>query len=130
MKIINQKNADRNAPILDRIESLRIERGMSKEEVYKMMNVSPVSATHWRSGKNRISDNRVNLAAEGFGVDPVWLLTGIETKKAATPEGDGESGDVILRFLRSLPKERVRGILLALDAPEEVLAALDREERQ
>ena len=34
----------------------------------------------------------------------------------------------ITRFLLTLPKDRLRGILLALNAPEELLSALDQQE--
>ena len=52
-------------------------------------------------------------------------LMGKETKKA--PAKAEANDEVIIRFIRSLPRERLRGILLALGAPEEVLAALDQQ---
>ena len=53
-----------------------------------------------------------------------------ETKKAPTPEGERESGFAyeVTQFLLTLPKDRLRGILLALGAPEELLSELDRQE--
>ena len=53
-----------------------------------------------------------------------------ETKIAPTPEGERESSfaEEVTRFLLTLPKDRLRGILLALGAPEELLSELDRQE--
>jgi len=115
MEIVNQKTADRNAPILERIEALRKERGMTKTALYKMMNVSAVAATHWRSGKNKISEKSIELAASGFGVDPIWLLTG--TKNAATPEDDGEMQEAI-RLFRVAPQEIRAAVVQLLKAAE------------
>ena len=123
-----QIRAERNRQFIDRVERLRVERGITKAEMYKGIGVSAAAFSQWKSGAHSISDKAITKAAQFFGVSEIWLLTGIETEKAATPKGDGSADDVILRFLRSLPKERLRGILLALEAPEEVLAALDHEE--
>lgn len=63
--------------------------------------------------------------ADYFGISVEQLLA--DNEKPAPTNGDGHPGDeeVILDFLRSLPKERLRGILLALGAPEAVLASAD-----
>lgn len=100
------------------------------------MDVSPTAAavaaglsnaapTGWAKGAVPRKQNREKLCAY-FGVPLDYLDD--ETKKAAAPEGSGSADDVILRFLHSLSVERIRGLLVALDAPKEVLDALDREE--
>jgi transcriptional regulator with XRE-family HTH domain len=122
-----QNRTDRNRQFIDRIELLRSERGISKSEMYKGIGVSAAAFSQWKSGAHSISDKAITRAAEFFGVSKIWLLTGIETEKAAAPEGDG-ADRLLLDFIHSLPVERVRGLLVALDAPKEVLAALDREE--
>lgn len=124
-----QIRADRNRKFIDRVERLRVERGITKAEMYKGIGVSAAAFSQWKSGAHSISDKAITKAAQFFGVSEIWLLTGIETEKAAAPEGDGDMQEII-QFLRSLPRDRVRGILLALEAPAEVLASLDREERQ
>lgn len=121
-------NKQKNAPIVARIEALQKERGLRTDAMCKGAKVTPSAISQWRTGLTVASVDKVQQFADFFGVSFVWLFTGIETEKAATPEDDGSADDVILRFLRSLPKERLRGILLALEAPEEVLAALDHEE--
>ena len=44
------------------------------------------------------------------------------------PAANCDGLDVVMDYLRSLPVDRLRGILLALGAPAEVIAALDRSE--
>ena len=50
-------------------------------------------------------------------------------KNTAAHVGDGGSSKV-MEFLESQPKDVLRGILAALQAPEDVLAELDRPERK
>lgn len=64
-----------------------------------------------------------------FG-ETVFLDPPPETKKAPTPEGERQSdfADEVTQFLLTLPKDRLRGILLALGAPEALLSELDQQE--
>ena len=67
------------------------------------------------------------------GASPTGLPACVpNAEKPTTPEGDGLSDfdRSILAFLHELPPERLRGILIALDAPSELLSALDREAPQ
>lgn len=83
-----------------------------------------------------ISYTRLMQIAAYFNVPISDLMVGtrvsgdVETKKAPTPEGERESSFAyeVTQFLLSLPKDRLRGILLALGAPEELLSELDRQE--
>ena len=75
-----------------------------------------------------ITLSRAREIAQYLNVDIRDLIS--DKEKPAAPE-DGElsvSDRAMLDFLHSLPKERLRGILLVLEAPTDVLAALDREE--
>lgn len=114
--------------ILDNVSALCKERGLSIAALEDGAGLTPKSIGKWN--KSLPSVDKAAKAAAFLGVPISRLLDGtdLQTEKAAAQEGDGSADDVILRFLRSLPKERVRGILLALEAPEEVLAALDHEE--
>lgn len=114
--------------ILDNIDTILAELKMSRSALEKKAGIGRQSVEKWDKSIPRL--DMILRVAEVLGVPLSRLLEGTElqTEKTATPEDDGSADDVILRFLRSLPKERLRGILLALEAPEEVLAALDREE--
>lgn len=98
-------------------------------------NISPSAAaeamgmkrsvvTAWKNGRG-VRQATLQKVADYFGVTVEDLLR--DEEKPTTPEGDGLDR-VILAFLHRLPAERLRGILIALDAPEELLAMLDRED--
>ena len=80
-----------------------------------------------KNGRKK-SVNAVTLSkiAAFFDVSVDFLL---RDEKTAAQEGDGESSKVI-SFLSSKPKDVLRGILLALEAPEDVLAELDQREQK
>lgn len=50
-------------------------------------------------------------------------------KSPAPNEGEADISSRLTEFFLSLPKDRLRGILLALGAPEELIAELDHQER-
>lgn len=111
---------------VNNIKDVCKERGITLAELEREIGVGNGIIAKWEFAPRTPQIGLVLKIAECLDVPLTRIVYGDE--KAAAPEGDGNADDVILRFLRSLPKERLRGILLALEAPEEVLAALDREE--
>ena len=91
-------------------------------DVAKMIGVSKSNVSAYIRGEQIPRMDKVQILADHYGVRLSDLL---ETKKA--PAEAEASEDVVIRFFRSLPLEQQRGILLALGAPPEVLAALDQQ---
>lgn len=105
--------------------------GMRKDEFYKKVGITASAFSLYRSEKSFPSKDTLERTANVLGVSVASLLEPPpETKKAPTPEGERQSSfaDEVTRFLLTLPKDRLRGILLALGAPEELLSELDRQE--
>ena len=84
-----------------------------------------------------ISYARLTQIAAYFNVPISDLIYGSDlsgtagtTQKAPTPEGERESSfaEEVTRVLLTLPKDRLRGILLSQGAPADLLSDLDRQE--
>lgn len=90
-------------------------------DVAKLIGVSKSNVSAYLKAEQIPRMDKVQILADHYGVRLSDLL---ETKKA--PAKAEASDDVIIRFFRSLPLDQQRGILLALGAPPEVLAAVDQ----
>jgi len=82
--------------------------------------------TRWSKG---VTPRRANLQRMATYFDCTIEDLLAENKKTAARMGDGKSSKVI-EFLESLPTDVLRGILVALKAPEDVLAELDQREQK
>lgn len=110
--------------MLDRIEKKRLKTGMSKTELYKAAQVTASAFSQWRSGTTIPKIETINRIAEVLNTSSIFLWAGMDIEKTATQEGSGDSK--IIEFLMGLPKDVLRGILLGLGAPSDVLAELDQ----
>jgi transcriptional regulator with XRE-family HTH domain len=81
--------------------------------------------------KGMMPADRLNAVANYLELSVSELLSSDETtKKSPAPnEGEADISSRLTEFFLSLPKDRLRGILLALGAPEELIAELDHQER-
>ena len=66
--------------MIKRIESLLVEKGMSKEEFYTASKVSSASYSQWNTGLHKPTPKKVFAMAECLGVS-VGFLTGKEEQK-------------------------------------------------
>lgn len=98
-------------------------RGVTDVDMEVAMTLPVHSINRWFRGVNKSYDRYVDRLADYFDVSKHYLY-GIDAENPP-PVGDGQNSKVI-NFLLSLPKDRLRGILLALGAPEDVLAELDQ----
>lgn len=105
------------------------EINQSPSAVAVACGISRAAVNRWKNGSIP-SDAKLFSLANFFNCPVEDFFP--QSEKPAPTNGDGHTGDeeVILEFLRSLPKERLRGILLALGAPEAVLASADRIDTQ
>lgn len=94
--------------------SLCAERRESPSGVAKKIGLSNAAANGWKNGK---APSDVNLAklSNYFGVTIDYLLTGGETEKPATPEGDELSDeDIEIIELLRVASPAKKAALLAL----------------
>ena len=108
---------------VERLKALCKERGISFVQFERESGLGEHSVYRWDT--NSPSYKKVKTAADYFGIT-VSELTG-ETEKPAPNNGDGLDHE-ISAFRHSLPAEKLRGILVALDSPSELLSELDQQE--
>lgn len=85
----------------ERIKYLRKELGLTQTTFGEKIGVSGDTISAIEKGKNNLTDRNISLICERFGVDEIWLRTGIgepfrektEDEKLATFFGEVISGD-------------------------------------
>lgn len=107
----------------DNLQFYMKKHGENQVDVANLLGISKSNVSSYIKGEQVPRMDKIALLCDHYGIQVSDLL---EAKK--TPSEDGVEEDAIIRFLRSLPRDRLRGILLALEAPEDVLAALDQTE--
>lgn len=58
----------------DRLKELRMERGVTQEEVGKIVNTSKMAVSHWEKGHSEPSIAQLILLTEYFGVSTDYLI--------------------------------------------------------
>ena len=121
------------ATFSERLADLLKAKNITRAELSRRTGIKPPSITHYMQGHWNPKQDTVTAISEAMNVNEKWLWGyDVPMEKFAPLKEDelSESDGAILSFLHSLPVDRVRGILLALGAPEGVLACFDREERR
>lgn len=128
MKPITDDQKKRAAEIAQRIDVLTKTLGMQKGEFYKKANITSANFSYWRNGLNYPSRKKLSDAAKALNVTVAYLEYGDDSAQQEKPtaQGDGlseftEKEAAILKWFRSLPEEKRRAILIAQDAPKELL---------
>ena len=81
----------------DRFEDLCKQKGVSKQRACIDCGLSRTAWNKWKAGAIPNGD-AVQSLADYFGVTTDYLLTGEETKKAPTQEGERKVSDVDIKF--------------------------------
>ena len=81
----------------DRFEDLCKQKGVSKQRACIDCGLSRTAWNKWKAGAIPNGD-AVQSLADYFGVTPDYLLTGEETKKAPTQEGERKVSDDDIKF--------------------------------
>jgi len=115
------------------IETMAKERGFKNvTELCKEAGVPRSNMTELKKGRSKsITIENAAKLARVFGVsidDVLGKSLHLLPADYLMPAAKSDGLDEVMDFLRSLPKDRLRGILLALEAPAEVIAAMDRSE--
>ena len=110
----------------DNIRRLRESHGMTQADIARIAGVTDKAVSTWELGTKEPRMGALQKIADYVGVKKSDIVDDADiTKKSSSAD---EEVDVVTRYLNNLPYEQKRGILLALGAPEEVLAALDQQE--
>ena len=97
----------------------------TQADVAKLLGISKSNVTSYIKGEQVPRMDKIAILCNHYGVNVSDLL---ERKKAAPDRTEADK--VIIDFVLSLPRDRLRGILLALGAPAEVLAALGQQDTE
>lgn len=112
-----------------RIKKQIAAKNMKMKQFYEKSGVSSSLFSQYGTGKSTASLLSVQRMVNAVEMDIDVLLDGIDKENPAPTNEDG-TDEAILRFLHSLPIEKLVGILTLVDAPKELIAALDLEERK
>ena len=115
----------------DRIDPLILSSGKDASEIEKAIGLTRGTISKWRNTNLKSYLSYIEKIADYFGVSIAYIF-GETDEKSPSPDEDRLSAfdAQIIDFVHHLSPEKLRGILLALDAPKELLDALDREARQ
>ena len=110
-----------------RLKELREERNWSMVEAAKYLNKPYMTYVHHEKGSREPNSEDLVAYAKFYGVS-IDYLVGRTNEKTATYNGDGDSSDLLtdydkrfMAWFRSLPPEKRKAILIAQDAPEDLL---------
>lgn len=59
---------------MNRLKELRIEKGVSQQEIGKLVNMSKMAISHWEKGHSEPSISQLILLAEFFDVTVDYLI--------------------------------------------------------
>ena len=83
------------ATFADRLNFLRKERGWTKAEMYRTMNIAPITLTGYLSGKNSPNIDAVRGYAEKLGVSLSWLAGEDKENTSLLVPGKSSYADLI-----------------------------------
>ena len=92
--------------LLSRIDYQLSLKGISYADFYSAVGVSASAVSKWRKGATRPRKTVIENFAQYLGVSVDYLM-GLDSKKAATPEGDGLDEDTqeLIRLWNMVPPD-------------------------
>lgn len=118
--------------VLNRIDILIVQSGMTKQDFYSRSGISSGSFSQWNTGTHSPSIKKLQCAADTLNVPLNYILYGEDTlltkpceksmKKEAPGAAEGLSDKDIqfVKWFRSLSPEKQKAILIAQDGPVEL----------
>ena len=80
-----------NSPIVNRINAMLAEKGISKQEFYEACGITSASYSLWNTGKTTPRRKNLEIIADFLNTTVEYLLTGFgEKEKAPSDTGEGE----------------------------------------
>lgn len=119
-----------NAHVAQRIRSRRLERGLTQQEVARLLGVSFQQLQKYEHGKNRISAGRLYQLATVLETGIESFFSGFETEAAAsaTPPAETSRSLEVSRLSRQFEaiassdvKRSIYGLIRALDKSQPAL---------
>lgn len=85
-----------NSPIVNRINALLAEKGISKKEFYEACGITSASYSLWNTGKTTPKKKNLETISVFLNTTVEYLLTGLgEKEKSPSEAGEGEKGESI-----------------------------------
>lgn len=113
-----------------RLKELMALRGMTRSALASLCGIDKSNITRYLKGDYKAKQDVVYQMAERLRVDPAWLM-GYNvpmSDKMYLPDFEVKSSKELtevdlrlLKWFRSLPPEKQRAILIAQDAPEDLI---------
>ena len=70
--------------LADRLNELKKQKGCSNRDIAKACNASPVAVLKWLNGDvDHIRSDYAAKLADFFGVNVLWLITGVEPRRGS-----------------------------------------------
>ena len=113
-----------------RIRPLLDAKPGSNSDKEKAMGLPAKIISNWNNAGYGSWCNYFAELSTFLGVCVEYLKGETDIKNPAPTNEDGLTDGAILQFLHSLPIERLRGVLIALEAPKELIDALGHGELQ
>ena len=78
--------------LADRLNELKKQKGCSNRDIAKACNASPVAVLKWLNGDvDHIRSDYAAKLADFFGVNVLWLITGVEPRRGSNIAVDGDT---------------------------------------
>lgn len=83
-----------NSPIVNRINALLAEKGISKQKFYKDCGITSASYSLWNTGRTTPRKKNLDVIASYLGTSTDYLLTGLGEKENITILTDKDRRDI------------------------------------
>lgn len=89
-----QKGVLRLSEVTKRIDSVLLEKGISKKDFYKACNITSSAYSQWNTGKTEPRTSKLKEVSDYLNIMYEWLAFGVGVKeKAPTQEGERDIDD-------------------------------------
>lgn len=88
-----------------RLGNLRVEKGISQDDVAEALDVSRETYTQIEGGKRKLKDHEIVLLANLFGVTTDFILRGVESGNVSISDATG-LGNSSIAYLREVNESR------------------------
>lgn len=100
-----------NADIRKRIETIRMERKLTQEQLAAIAGVSKGTVSRWESGEIKtLRVDKIKKIADACGYNPLWIM-GLNVGKAPQSDSTREKIDLIYEKLTAMSEEEVIKVL-------------------
>ena len=118
--------------IRDKLRALRMEHGMTQKELAEIAGTTAAAVSAWETGIRSPKIQPLRMICEHFGLNVSEFVDedveGVSDQRSAAEE-DEKIWSLAKEFLKTLPPKHLRGVLLALDAPQELIDELEKMEQ-